>query len=92
MKTEYGEQKNHLHYCSYSGNRSGGSYSAVIKRNSNTILNQNVEALMDKPVIGTGRICMLQDVLEWCIYLFPYEEYQGIFVSDPIVPEDEERD
>ena len=47
---------------------------------------------MDKPVIGTGRICMLQDVLEWCIYLFPYEEYQGIFVSDPIVPEDEERD
>ena len=66
--------------------------SVVIKRSSNTILNQNVEALMDKPVIGTGRICMLQDVLEWCIYLFPYEEYQGIFVSDPIVPEDEERD
>lgn len=51
-----------------------------------TLFAENVEALsQNEAVIGIGRICAY-DELTWCIYLFPYECYDGVFVSDPIVP------
>jgi len=42
--------------------------------------NANVEALA-KGETGIGRICAY-DTNRWCIYMFPYEEYEGVFVSD----------
>ncbi len=39
----------------------------------------NVEALADGE-ISIGRICAY-DINSWCIYMFPYEEYPGVFVD-----------
>lgn len=47
-------------------------------------LEDNIEALSQAET-GIGRICAYTPYM-WCIYLDPYEEYEGIFVSDPIVP------
>lgn len=46
------------------------------------IFNANVEALASGET-GIGRICAY-DKNSWCIYMFPYEEYEGVFVSKPI--------
>ena len=51
-----------------------------------SLFERNVEALAGgEGVIGIGRICAY-DKWTWCVYLYPYECYDGDFVSDPIVP------
>lgn len=40
---------------------------------------------MIEEVIVIGRICAY-DKDRWCVYLFPYEEYEGVFVSSPRIP------
>ena len=49
------------------------------KNSMSDLFNANVEALAEAE-IGIGRICAY-DVNMWCIYMFPYEEYQGQFVD-----------
>ncbi len=42
--------------------------------------NENLEALMDAEII-VQPICA-NDKNNWCIYLEPYQEVEGVFVSD----------
>lgn len=49
---------------------------------SYSLFDANVEALAQlEGVTGIGRICAYEPN-NWCIYLYPYEEYEGIFISD----------
>lgn len=43
------------------------------------LFDANVEALADGEIY-IGRFCVYEK-LSWCIYLFPYEEYPGVFIN-----------
>lgn len=66
----------------------GGIFVAgkAVATNRNDIISSNVEALSDSEEsrVGVGRICEPRSN-SWCIYLNPYEEYEGWFISDNYV-------
>lgn len=51
-------------------------------KESTPLFDANVEALADGEIY-IGRFCVYEK-LSWCIYMFPYEEYPGVFVTDPV--------
>lgn len=64
--------------------------SATVYVNKNTdrndLFEQNLDALAQlEGVTGIGRMCAYEP-LKWCIYFDPYEEYEGVFVSDIVRP------
>ena len=64
--------------------------SATVYVNKNTdrndLFEQNLDALAQlEGVTGIGRMCAYEP-LNWCVYLDPYEIYEGIFVSDIVIP------
>ena len=77
-----------INYCSSCcGNHTIAGMAAVKTVSAEaSLFERNVEALAGgEGVIGIGRICAY-DKWTWCVYLYPYECYDGDFVSDPIVP------
>ena len=52
----------------------------VVKpKHDNELFRLNIEALSSSEII-VGKLCAY-DINCWCIYLNPYEEYQGQFVD-----------
>lgn len=62
--------------------------SAIVAVNAtkdfSALIDANVDALAHyEGVTGIGRICVYEPNI-WCIYLYPYEEYEGKFISDVV--------
>lgn len=65
------------------------SASAIVAVNASKdfsdLIDANVDALAHyEGVTGIGRICVYEPN-NWCIYLDPYEDYEGIFISDVVI-------
>jgi len=58
---------------------------AWVNRPTDSFFEANLEALANtEEVIGVGPLCVY-DLNSWCVYLFPYDEYPGIFYSDDVI-------
>ena len=52
----------------------------VFGGNGDEFLNENLEALLDSEIVIQPICAWSKD--QWCIYIEPYTEVEGVFVSD----------